>query len=394
MVRVASLFSQLLAHFPRGEFQEIVVRHGGDRGAKGFTCWTQFVSMLFCHVARADSLREICHGLAGCVGKLRHLGVMRTPRKSTLSYANEHRSSKIYEELFWAVLNRFRSDGLLGPRATPLRFRNKLLSFDSTTVSLCLNLFPWAKFRRAKGGVKVHVLLDHADYMPAFVHISEARRHDRVAAHLLKLPAGSIITCDRAYNDYALFSQWTAAGVFFVTRLKDNAVFEIVLERTLPQHRNILTDQIIRLTGAGAEEKCPHLLRRVVVWDAEHAREIVLLSNHMDFGATTIADTYKQRWQIEIFFKTLKQNLKIKTFIGVSENALRIQIWTALIALLLLRFLHHLSKARWSLSSLPTQVRLNLFTYRDLHQCLEDPFNLPPLEPSAQQFLPGLGQVG
>lgn len=397
MVRVASLFSQLLSHFPRGEFQEIVVRHGGDRGAKGFTCWTQFVSMVFCHVARADSLREICYGLAGCVGKLRHLGVMRTPRKSTLSYANEHRSSKIYEDLFWAVLQRFRSDGLLGPRAKPLRFRNKLLSFDSTTVSLCLNLFPWAKFRRAKGGVKVHVLLDHGDYMPAFVHITEARRHDRMAAHLLKLPAGSIITCDRAYNDYGLFSQWTEAGVFFVTRLKDNAVFEIVEDRTVPQNRNILCDQTIRLAGVGAPEKCPHLLRRVVVWDAKNERELVLLTNHLGFGATTIADTYQQRWQIEVFFKTLKQNLKIKTFIGVSENALRIQIWTALISLLLLRFLHHLSKARWSLSNLAAQLRLNLFTYRDLQHWIDDPFNIPPIEPaeaSRQGLLPGLGQVG
>jgi len=397
MVRVASLFSQLLAHFPRGEFQEIVVRHRGDRGAKGFTCWTQFVSMVFCHVARADSLREICYGLAGCVGKLRHLGVMRIPRKSTLSYANEHRSSKIYEDLFWAVLQRFRSDGLLGPRAKPLRFRNKLLSFDSTTVSLCLNLFPWAKFRRAKGGVKVHVLLDHGDYMPAFVHISEARRHDRMAAHLLKLPAGSIITCDRAYNDYGLFSQWTEAGVFFVTRLKENAVFEVVDERPVPQNRNILRDQTIRLAGVGAPEKCPHLLRRVVVWDAKNERELVLLTNHLNFGATTVADTYRQRWQIEVFFKTLKQNLKIKTFIGVSENALRIQIWTALIALLLLRFLHHLSKARWSLSNLAAQLRLNLFTYRDLQQWIDDPFNMPPVEPVAaagQDFLPGLGQVG
>jgi hypothetical protein len=212
--------------------------------------------------------------------------------------------------------------------------------------------FPEAKFRGAKGGVKVHALPDHAEFTPAFVRISEARRHDRVAAHLLKLPAGSIITCDRAYNDYTLFSQWTEAGVLFMTRLKDNAVFDILQEQALPLHRNILADRFIRLTGVGAEEKSPHLLRRVVVRDAEHERKIVPLTNHRDFDATTLADTYRHCWQIETFFKTLEQNLKIKTILSVSENALRIQIWTALIAMLLLRFQHHLSKARWSLSNL------------------------------------------
>ena len=274
-------------------------------------------------------------------------------------------------------------------------FKNKLpLSFDSTTISLCLNLFPWASFRRAKRGVKVHVLLDHDDYMPSFVYISEARKHDRTIARLLHLTPGSIVAFDRAYNDYSLFGQWTASGIFFVTRMKDNAVYQVIEERKLPRNRPIRADQIIRLTGVKAEEKCPHLLRRVVVWDEVKDREIVLLTNHLTFGSTTIAAVYKDRWEIEVFFKTLKQHLKVKTFVGTTENALRIQIWTALIALLLLKYLHHLSKLKWSLSNLATMLRLNLFTYRDLTEWLNDPFGNPPLTPDRpiQLLLPGMGQ--
>lgn len=381
MVKVASLFSQLLTHIPRLRFAALARQHGAERDAKGFTCWTQLVAMLFCHLARADSLREICNGLACCQGKLNHLGVDRAPNKSTLSYANAHRPAAFYEALFWDTAEHFRKSTGLGARKARFRFKNKLLSLDSTTVSLCLALFPWASFRRAKGGVKVHVLLDHDDYMPAFVLITEARRHDRAAAGLVRLNPGSIVAMDRGYNDYGLFGSWTAQGVFFVTRLKDNADYEVVSERPVPQHSNILSDQEIVWAADKAKEKCPHTLRRIVVWDPEKEREIVLLTNHLEFGATTIAAIYKDRWEIELFFKALKQNLKVKTFVGTTENALRIQIWTALIALLLLKWLHHLSRASWSLSNLASMVRMNLFTYRELMEWLHDPFGTPPAEP-------------
>jgi transposase len=337
--------------------------------------------MLFCHLARADSLREICHGLACCQGKLNHLGVFKAPNKSTLSYANSKRPAALYEALFWSTLKHFRKHTGLGTSRHHFRFKNKLLSLDSTTISLCLDLFPWASFRRAKGGVKVHVLLDHDDYMPAFVRISEAREHDRKTASLLSLNAGSIIAMDRAYNDYALFGSWTAQGVWFVTRLKANADYAVIDERELPQGGNILADELIEFASAGAWDKCPHRLRRIVVWDAKNKREIVLLTNHLEFGATTIAAIYKDRWKIELFFKALKQNLKIKTFVGTSENALRIQIWTALIALLVLKWLHHLSRAGWSLSNLAAMVRMNLFTYRGLMEWLHDPYGTPPRGP-------------
>jgi len=395
MVKVASLFSQLLQHFPRTEFVTLVRKHQAERAAKGFMCWTQFVAMLFCQMARADSLREICNGLRCCLGKLVHLGIGKAPNKSTLSYANEHRPAALFESLFWSALGHFRSQESLGARKSTFRFKNKLLSLDSTTITLCLQLFPWAKFRRAKGGVKAHVLLDHDDYLPAYVLLTEAKQHDIKAARLLSLNPGSIVAMDRGYNDYQLFGTWTGQGVFFVTRLKDDAVYKVVERREVPEKRNILSDEVIRLTGVKAEEKCPYDLRRVVVWDAENEREIVLLTNHLEFGATTIAAIYKERWAIELFFKALKQNLKVKTFVGTTENALRIQIWTALIAILLLKWLHHLSKAGWSLSTMASMLRLNLFTYRELQDWLNDPYDTPPGLPAGAQLvlpMPGLGQ--
>lgn len=236
------------------------------------------------------------------------------------------------------------------------------------------------------------MLLDHDDYMPSFALITDARRHDHTVARRFTLKPGSIIAFDRAYNDYTLFSQWTQNGIYFVTRLKKNAAYHIVENRPIPQNRAILADQIVELTGHNATEKCPHQLRRVIVWDDANNRMIELLTNHLGFGASTIADIYKDRWEIEIFFKTLKQHLKVKTFIGTSENALRIQIWTALIALLLLKYLHHLSTCGWSMSNLATMLRLNLFTYRDLRKWLDDPYGQPPTPAVIQQKLPGFGQ--
>ena len=386
MVQAMSLFNQLLQHFPSLEFAALVKKHKAERGAKGFTCRAQLVAMLFCQLAHADSLREICNGLACCMGKLAHLGMGKAPNKSSLAYANEHRPAELYEELFYTALGRFRDAGTLGVRKRKFRFKNKLLSLDSTTISLCLDLFPWAKFRRAKGGVKAHVLLDHDDYLPRYVLITEAKRSDVKMAGEFALPRGSIVAIDRGYNDYALFARWTAEEIYFVTRLKDNAAYEVLEECAAPANGNILSDQLIRFTGEKARKDCPCLLRRVVIWDAANQEEIVLLTNHLAFGPTTIAAIYKDRWEIELFFKALKQNLKVKSFVGTSENALRIQIWTALIAMLLLKWLHHLSKAKWSLSNLASMLRLNLFTYRDLMAWLDKPFGTPPMVPQSQQL--------
>jgi len=380
MVPVASLFNQLLQHFPRTEFAALVRKHGAERGAKGFTCWTQFVAMLFCQLSHSASLRDICNGLSCCLGKLVHLGITRSPNKSTLSYANHKRPAALFEDLFWTALDRFRSSQSLGARPCRFRFKNKLLSLDSTTISLCLSLFPWAEFKRVKGGIKAHVLLDHDDFLPRYVLITKAKCPDVKVAHFLSLTPGSIVVMDLAYIDYQLFATWTNAGIFFVTRMRHDLNWTLEAQRSVPQNRNILADDIIRFDSQWGHRYCRDLKFRRIVVDIDGEEPLVLLTNHLQFGSTTIANIYKDRWQIEVFFKALKQNLKIKTFVGTTPNALYIQIWTALIAMLLLKWLHYLSKAKWSFSNLACMLRLNLFTYRDLRQWLDQPLATPPID--------------
>ncbi len=392
MVRHASLFSQLVGLFHRGQFFNLVYRHQAERYAKGFSSWDHFVAMLFCQLAQAKSLREICGGLSCCLGKLRHLGVKKAPNKSTLSYANAHRPWQMYRDLFYQTLELCK---MAGPSKHRFRFKNKLLSLDSSTISLCLSLFPWAKFRRTKGAVKLHLLLDHDGYLPSFAYISNGKKHDVSIAREVPLVPYSIIAMDRGYNDYRLFAHWTDNQIYFVTRLKENADYRVVEERQVPENRNILADELIEFNGRSARKKCPHTLRKVTVWDKEQGREIILLTNHLDFGATTISAIYKDRWQIELFFKALKQNLKVKTFVGTSENALFIQIWTALIAMLLIKYLAFKSKFNWSLSNLVAFLRWNLFTYRDLWEWIDHPFDVLPENPEPVQYLlpfKGIGQ--
>jgi hypothetical protein len=377
-----SLFAQILQVVPRVSFLRIVYECGAERHAKGFSSWDQCVAMLFCQLAQAKSLREISDGLAVTCGKLSHLGLRTAPAKSTLSYANAHRPWQLYQNTFFQLRDLCRNES--PGKKRKFHFKNKLLSLDSTTIDLCLSLFPWADFRQTKGAIKLHMLLDHDGYLPDFAVITDGKTADITAAHNFTLPVGSIVAVDRGYYDFDLFAQWNNSGVFFVTRLKSNATYEVVKDNPLPQHSNVLTDQLIHFTGYQSRQKFPGLLRRVVVWDEANQREIELLTNHLRFGATTIGSIYRDRWEIELFFKVLKQHLKIKTFVGTSPNALKTQIWTALIALLLLKYLQFRSKCNLPLCRLVALLRLNLFSYRNLWDWLDNPFETPPELPNPQ----------
>ncbi len=374
-----SMFSQILKLIPRIEFERMVKETGSEYASKGLSSWSQFVAMMFCQLGRAHSLREIEGGLKSCEGKLAHLGI-EAPARSSLSYANSHRPWQLYEQVFYRLFERV-SGSVRPPKK--FRFKHKLVSLDSTVIDLCLSVFDWAKFRRTKGAVKLHLVLDHDGYLPCYGVITEGSVHDVKVAWRIPFPAGTVVVDDRGYNDYRLFAYWTDSGVFFVTRMKDNALYEVVEEHAVPQNRNILRDQTIRLTGAGAQDKCPHLLRRVEAVREDTGETLVFLTNHHGLGASTVAAIYKDRWQVELFFKALKQNLKIKTFVGTSANAVKIQIWTALIAMLLLRYLQLISRFGWSLSNLVALLRMNLFTHRDLRAWLNEPFAVPP-DPQAQ----------
>lgn len=393
MIRVVSCFAQVLSLVNRSDFERAVRRHGAEKGVKGFSCWDQFVGMLFCQMGAANSLREICGGLATAMGKLVHLGMRKAPARSTLSYANTHRPWQLFEDVFATVLRRCQD--LAATKRRRFRFKNPLYSIDSTVIDLCVKVFDWARFRRTKGAIKLHLQLDHQGCLPAWALVTDGKTHDVKPVQKRSFAPGTIVAMDRGYYDFALFGRWTDEGVFFVSRPKANMVYEVVESRVVPERGNVLADETIRLTGAKAEKKCPHLLRRIVVWDVDNDREITLLTNIFHFAASTVAGIYKERWQIELFFKALKQNLKVKTFVGTSKNAVKTQIWTALIAMLLLKFMQLKSSWQWSLSNLAAMFRFNLLTYRDLWAWLDAPFGTPVIEPSCKQltiFGPTLGQ--
>ena len=385
MIKVASVFAQVLSLINRRDFYNAVAEHEAEKSAKGFRCWDQFVCMLFCHLASADSLREICGGLASSMGKMVHLGIKRMPKRSTLSYANSHRPWQLFESVFYQLLSQ--ADMLAARQKRRFRFKNPLVSIDSTTIDLCLSMFDWAKFRRAKGAVKLHLMLNHQGYLPGWALITDGKVHDVKVAQKLEFAPQTVVAMDRAYVDYEMFESWTSKSVWFVTRAKDNMKYRVARNRELPGRGNILKDQEIILTGFYSAQKYSGRLRRIVVWDDANEREIILLTNHMDFAASTIGRIYKDRWQIELFFKAIKQNLKIKTFVGTSENAVKIQIWTALISILLLKVLQMRSKIGWSLSNLSAMLRFNLLSYRELWRWLDEPYQSPAIGPPDGQLL-------
>lgn len=373
MNRVCSIFSQLLQFFPRLEFEQAVRDTRAERHARGFTCWGQFVAMLFCQLGQARSLREICGGLAGCEGKLKHLGVPKAPNKSTLAYANEHRSWQLYQRVFNILLARCQQ---ATSRPRPFRFRNPLLSIDATIIELCATMFDWAKYKQGKGAAKLHLVLDHDGYLPRFAVITEGRTPEINIARKFQFTPGTIVVFDRGYVDYKWYQNLNEDGVFFVTRLRHDAHYRVLERRSIPENRNIRRDEIIEL-GSPHYRQVSHL-RRIEVWSEERQEILVLLTNHLSFGPTTIAQIYRERWKIEVFFRHLKQNLRIKTFVGTSANALHVQIWTALIAILLLKYLQLRARFGWSLSNLVALLRQQLFVYRDLQTWLDEPFQAPP----------------
>jgi hypothetical protein len=373
MNRVCSIFAQLLELFPRAEFAAAVKKHKAERHARGFTCWGQFVAMLFCHLGQARSLREICQGLAASEGKLKHLGIPQAPQRSTLAYANLHRPWQLYETVFHQLLNRCHQ----AAGRKKFRFKNKLVSLDSTSIDLCAELFDWARYKRTKGAVKLHLVLDHEGYLPCFAVLTDGKSHDVTVGRTLRFEPGTIVAMDKGYVDYTWWKQMTDDGVYFVTRLKQDLKYEVTGQRPAPKNSTVVSDREIRITPyrLGFQLK----LRLVTIRDEEHQRELTFLTNHLDFGATTIARIYKERWQIELFFKSLKQLLRVRTFVGTSANALKTQMWTALIAILLLKYLQLRSSFGWSLSNLVAIVRQQLFVYRDLLGWLDDPFQAPPV---------------
>jgi hypothetical protein len=358
--------------FSKADFQRAVEETKAERHARGFRSWDQFVAMLFCHLADANSLREICGGLASCEGRLSHLGT-KIPSRSTLAYANTHRNWELFQNVFQRLYESCRQD--LGMR-TKFKFKNPLLSIDSTHISLCAEMFPWATYSRQKGAVKLHFTLDHAGYLPAAMVITTGKYSELVIARGRKWETGTILLFDRGFIDFAWFNRLTADGVWFITRVKADMKYEVVTSSKVENNGEVISDDTVRLTGRRTRKKYPGPLR-VITIEKPNGERFQFLTNNMTLAPSTIALAYKDRWEIENFFKILKQNLKIKSFLSTSANAVWTQIWTAVIAMLLVRYLQVKSQFHWSFSNLMYFLRMNLFVYRDLWEWLHHPF-VPP----------------
>jgi len=370
-----NLFSQIISKLDRSVFKKLVFEKSTDKHQKGYTSWTHLVSMLFCQFAKSQSVRDISNGLRSATGNLNHLGIQKAPSKSTISYQNKNRDWTLFRDYYYQLQSRLGQ--LAGYKQIKFRIKSRIFLLDATTISLCLSLFDWAHYKTTKGAVKMHTLLDYDGNLPAYVNITNGKTADNKGAYDIPLLKGSVIVADRYYNDFSLLKVWDSTGVFFVIRHKDNIQFDSIKENPLPdqRHQHILIDEIIELKGYQSKNKYPKRLRRIAIWDDENRQVIELITNQMSWAANTISELYKSRWQIEIFFREIKQLLHIKSFIGTSENAVMIQIWTALITILVLKYLKSIAKYGWRLSNLVAFIRLNLFVKIDLQKWLNKPFD-------------------
>lgn len=380
-----TLFSQVLRIFHKINFQKIVDAHQADKHSKGFDTWSHFVSMLFMQFAKMDSLRDICLGMKSAAGNLNHMGVEKAPTKSNLSYQNKKRPYEVFEDVYYKLLEEL-EPSLRRRKQYARRIRRKMYVIDSSIIPLSLSLFDWAKYRTTKGAIKMHAVLDYDSSLPKFMSIGEGKEHDIKAAKTISFPSGSVLVADRAYLDFSWLYDLDSYGVFFVTRLKTNVNIAIAEEYlTDEKHEHILSDQDIELVGVETQKKYPKNLRIVKVYDEENDNELILLTNNLSWTADTVSQLYKARWSIETFFKHIKQLFKIKSFVGTSPNAVRIQMWCALINILLFRYLENRAKYEWHLSNLVNFVRVTLYCKIDLWKWLNNPMKKrekPPPEPN------------
>ena len=331
------VFSQLTVFLPRRVFDRIVTKHNGNKYVRHFTCWNQLLCMVFGQLTNRESLRDLITIIEAHNPKSYHLGFGKSVTRSNLAKANEKRNSKIFEEFAYHLIDIAR-----GKRAhDDFQIKGKVYAFDSSTIDLCLNVFWWAKFRKTKGGIKLHTLFDVTTQIPAFIHITAATVNDMNAMDVIPYETGAYYIFDRGYVDYQRLHNISEHQAFFVVRAKSNLKFKRMYSNKVDKSTGVLCDQLGKLTGFYVSKEYPEKLRRVKFYDQQTRRTFVFLTNNMELSATEIALLYKNRWQVELFFKWIKQHLKIKSFWGTSENAVRIQIHTAIIAYCLVAIIGH-----------------------------------------------------
>lgn len=356
MSHYTTILNELSNLLPRHDFEKMVKKHNCDRYVKHFTCWNQLMTMLYAQASGKQSLRDIQQGLEANSNRLYHLGLPPIKR-STLADANSKRSYKIFEGLFYRLLTHCQS---VAPRHK-FKFHNPLHTIDATTLDLCLTSFPWAHFRYAKGGIKLHYDLNHAGMLPEFLVVTEAKQHEiSVTKDFFTITPDSIYCMDKAYTDFEFFRHINDAGAFFVVRAKENLDCRLIGQHSEANKKGVVADELIELKGFYSHQDYPQLLRRIHYCDWETSKVYVFITNNLRLSALTIAEIYKARWQIEIFFKWIKQNLKIKTFLGTSQNAVLTQIWVAMCYYLLLSFIKFQTSYKRSLFYLHRVIRETL----------------------------------
>lgn len=376
-----NLFSQVLSLIDRKVCDKSIHEHQSDKHSKGINTWTHMVSMIFMQLASATSVRDIATGLLSATGNLSHLGVKKAPTKSSISYLNKHRCYEVFRDIYFALLESL-EPSLCKSRIYARKIKKNIYLIDSTIIPLSLSLFDWAKFRTTKGGIKMHAVLDYDTGLPSYAVITDAKNHDVRVATTIDFPSGSVLVMDRAYVDFEWLNNLDSSGIIFVTRLKKNINFEVIESFvTDDKKEHIFTDEDIRLTGLFTELKYPKTLRIVRVYDAKNDQELILLTNQLSWTADTISQLYKARWAIEVFFKHLKQLFHVKSFVGTTSNAVQIQMWCSLIAILLLSHIKSKAKYAWHLSNLVSFLRINLFVKIDLWQWANHPVNIPEKPP-------------
>ena len=359
-------FHQLLKPLSRHEFEGLAKHHHSGQKLRSASRWDQFIGMAMSQLSGRQSLRDIQSNLEAQQDKLYHLGAKPIAR-STLARLNKNQPAELYQALFYKLLNRCKQQ----PSNHKFRFKNPLYSLDASAINLSLKLFPWAAYRDDTASVKLSVGLNHGNMLPEFVALSDGNENDMVQGRQFDFPKGSMVAFDKGYVDYQWFKSLTDKGVSFVTRLRPKAVYTVLKRHPVNKSRGVISDQAIQLNSAHALKRGAPKLRRVGFRDQESGKIYMFLTNNFSLSAATIAAIYKDRWQVELFFKAIKQNLKIKTFVGLSRNAILTQIWIAMITYLLVAFARHSAKTGWTVQRIMRVIQLNLFERRALSEILD-----------------------
>ena len=366
-----TVLNQVVSFFKRHEFESLARKYHVGGSFRSFNRWTQFVALLVGQLSGRKTLRDLVENLAVQGHKLYHLGMKKVPR-TTLARVNEEQPHQLYKELFHKMLGRCQA---VAPK-NRFKLNAKLFLLDATIIKLSLDVFPWATYQQKKGAIKLHVGLSADGYLPEFFDMTTGKEHEINWARALTLPAGSFAVFDRGYTDYSWYQTLTSNGIFFVARLKDNALVEYFKKRRGRKAKGVVVDQEIALKGVKDR-------LRLVQFIAEDGNEYRFITNAHHLQAAVVAELYKERWQIELFFKWIKQNLKVKTFLGTSENAVQTQLWIAMCAYLLLAWLKFKSKLGLSAQQMLRLLQMNLFERRNL----EHLFRPPQITPNPQLAL-------